>query len=60
MNRKPLSSQIQQALSSLIRPFPALMNSTKLCGNGMEHYEDAIKDLGKSMAKVFSSRSENS
>ncbi|KAF1770368.1 hypothetical protein GCK72_002186 [Caenorhabditis remanei] len=48
--KKPLSSQIQHALYTLIRPFPSLMKS-RICSTSFEGFEDPIKDLGKNMIK---------
>ncbi|CAI2303389.1 unnamed protein product [Caenorhabditis sp. 36 PRJEB53466] len=50
--RKPLSTQIQHALYTLIRPFPALINSNRICSSALDGFEDPIKDLGKNMIKV--------
>lgn len=50
--KKPLSSQIQHVLYSLIRPFPALINSNRICSSSFEGFEEPIKDLGKNMMKV--------
>ncbi|EGT32553.1 hypothetical protein CAEBREN_21443 [Caenorhabditis brenneri] len=49
--KKPLSSQIQHALYTLIRPFPALIGSNRICPSSFESYEESIKDLGKNMIK---------
>lgn len=49
--KKPLSSQIQHALYTLIRPFPSLINSNRICSSALEGFEDPIKDLGKNMIK---------
>lgn len=48
--KKPLSSQIQHALYTLIRPFPSLTKS-RICSTAYEGFEDPIKDLGKNMIK---------
>uniref|UniRef100_A0A1I7TK99 E3 ubiquitin-protein ligase n=1 Tax=Caenorhabditis tropicalis TaxID=1561998 RepID=A0A1I7TK99_9PELO len=50
-SKKPLSSQIQHALYTLIRPFPTLISSSRICPPSLEGYEESIKDLGKNMIK---------
>ncbi|CAB3407459.1 unnamed protein product [Caenorhabditis bovis] len=49
--KKGLSNQLQHALYSLIRPFPALIGSNRLCANGLEQFEESIKELGKKLIK---------
>ncbi|ULU11742.1 hypothetical protein L3Y34_015265 [Caenorhabditis briggsae] len=48
--KKPLSSQIQHAIHTLIRPFPS-MSKSKICSTAFDGFEEPIKDLGKNMIK---------
>uniref|UniRef100_A0A8R1EFU2 E3 ubiquitin-protein ligase n=1 Tax=Caenorhabditis japonica TaxID=281687 RepID=A0A8R1EFU2_CAEJA len=41
--------KIQHALYALIRPFPALINSNRICSSALDGFEEPIKDLGKNM-----------